>query len=141
MRAIYTILLLPTFAGIGPADAIPSNSHRLTLEDLVSVEPIGETALSPDGRTVAMVRAGQIALLPAEGGWPVTLTISTGGKSGLSWSPDGRKLAFASQGSIWTVPVAGGQPKRSTRATGRRRSETGRRPWAAMVAEGEMDSV
>ena len=88
--------------------------RRLTLEDLLSVEPIGETALSPDGKTFATARGGQIVLLPAEGGWPVPLTSSSGGKSGLSWSPDGSTLAFASQGSIWTVPVAGGSPRRLT---------------------------
>lgn len=89
---------------------------RLTLQDLLSVEPIGETALSPDGKTVAFVRSGQIDLLSTAGGWPVLLTSTQGGKTGLSWSPDGSQLAYASQGSIWAVPVAGGAPKRLTNA-------------------------
>ena len=88
----------------------------LTLEDLVSVEPITETALSPDGKIFAIVRNGQIYLLPSQGGWPVTLTSSQGSKSGLSWSPDGRKIAFSSQGNIWSVSANGGQPVRLTRA-------------------------
>jgi dipeptidyl aminopeptidase/acylaminoacyl peptidase len=91
-------------------------SRRLTLEDLLSVEPVGETALSPDGKTFAMSRNGQIVLMPAEGGWPVTLTSSAGGKAGLNWSPDSRTLAYASAGGIWTVPAAGGTPKRLTNA-------------------------
>src|SRR5580704_8706421 len=91
-------------------------SRRLTLEDLLSVEPVGETALSPDGKTFAMSRNGQIVLMPAEGGWPVTLTSSAGGKAGLNWSPDSRTLAYASGGGIWTVPAAGGTPKRLTNA-------------------------
>jgi dipeptidyl aminopeptidase/acylaminoacyl peptidase len=99
---------------LGAADA--PEPHRLTLEDLLSVEPAGEAAPSPDGKTVAIVRDGQIVLLPAGGGWPVTLTSSAGGKSGLSWSPDGKFIAFASQGSIWTVAAAGGQPHRLTRS-------------------------
>src|ERR1700754_4477990 len=74
---------------------------RLTLQDLLSAEPIGETALSPDGKTVAFVRSGQIDLLSTAGGWPVLLTSTQGGKTGLSWSPDGTQLAYASQGSIW----------------------------------------
>ena len=90
--------------------------HRLTLEDLLSAEPIGDAALSPDGKTFALARAGQIQLLPADGGWPVTLTSSAGAKSGLDWSPDSRAIAYASQGSIWTVSVDGGPPKRLTRA-------------------------
>ena len=89
---------------------------RLTLQDLLSVEPIGETALSPDGKTVAFVRSGQIDLLSTSGGWPILLTSTQGGKTGLSWSPDGMHLAYASQGSIWAVPVAGGVPKRLTNA-------------------------
>ena len=93
-----------------------ADSHRLTLEDLLSAEPIGDAALSPDGKTIAITRGGQIDLLPSDGGWPVTLTSSAGGKSGLNWSPDGRSIAFASQGSIWTVSVDGGSPKRLTHA-------------------------
>src|SRR5215475_14503140 len=91
-----------------------AQTHRLTLEDIVSVEGIGETALSPDGKTFAMTRAGQIVLMPSEGGWLTTLTSNAGGKSGLSWSPDGRMIAYASQGGIWAVNASGGAPRRLT---------------------------
>src|SRR5580704_15411714 len=93
---------------------LSAQSHRFTLEDLVSVEPVGESVLSPDGKTVVMTRNGQIVLMPSEGGWLVALTSTAGGKSGLSWSPDGRMIAYASQGSIWVVPAAGGTPRRLT---------------------------
>ncbi len=96
--------------------AASADGHKLTLEDLLSVEGIGDAALSPDGKSFAITRTGQINLLPSEGGWPVTLTSSAGGKSGLSWSPDSRHIAYASQGSIWTVSADGGQPKRLTHA-------------------------
>jgi dipeptidyl aminopeptidase/acylaminoacyl peptidase len=89
---------------------------RLTLLDLLSVEPIGETALSPDGNTLALTRSGQIVLLPATGGWPTPLTSSLGGKSELAWSPDGKQIAYASQGSIWVVSTSGGSPRRLTGA-------------------------
>jgi dipeptidyl aminopeptidase/acylaminoacyl peptidase len=94
----------------------PVNSARLTLQDLVSTEGLGETVLSPDGSTFAISRNGQIALMPSNGGWPETLTSTVGGKSGIAWSPDGKRLAFVSQGGIWVVPVAGGAPKRLTNA-------------------------
>jgi dipeptidyl aminopeptidase/acylaminoacyl peptidase len=110
MRTFVTFLAAVGIA-LGAAE-----SHKLTLEDLLSAEPIGETALSPDGKTLAITRSGQIALLPAEGGWPVTLTSAAGAKSGLNWSPDSRTLAYASDGSIWTVPINGRQPKRLTHA-------------------------
>jgi dipeptidyl aminopeptidase/acylaminoacyl peptidase len=107
---------------------------RLTLQDLLSVEPIGETALSPDGKTIALVRSNQIVLLPSEGGWPVLLTSTQGGKTGLAWSKDGQKLAYASQGSIWIVPVVGGAPRRLTNApagAGDPRQATDRAPqWS-----------
>ncbi len=105
----------PVF-GQASASRSQTESHKITLEDLVSAEPVGQKALSPDGETVAMIRGGQILLLPAEGGWPTTLTTSAAGKSGLDWSRDGRQIAYASQGSIWTVSVAGGQPRRLTNA-------------------------
>ncbi len=111
-----------------------AQGRRVTLDDLLSVEAIGETALSPDGKTFAMTRNGQIVLMPSEGGWPVTLTSSTGGKSGLSWSPDGHSIAFASQGGIWTVSIAGGAPRRLTNAAaggGDPRSASDRAPqWS-----------
>ncbi len=106
--------LLPQIAIRGLVQA--QTPVRLTLQDLLSADPIGETALSPDGKTFALVRNQQIALLQADGGWPVTLTSTQGGKSGMAWSPDGKRLAFVSQGSIWTVPVEGGAPTRLTDA-------------------------
>lgn len=107
--------LLPLLLAL--SGIVAAQNHRLTLEDLVSAEPVGETALSPDGRMFAMTRNGQIALMPSTGGWPATLTSTAGGKSGLSWSPDGRSIAFASNGGIWVVSASGGAPRRLTNAT------------------------
>ena len=97
----FTVLL----ALAGRVCAAPADTHRLTLEDLLSTEAVADAVLSPDGKTMAMTRGGQIDLMLAEGGWPITLTTSSGGKSGLSWSPDSRYIAYASQGSIWKVSV------------------------------------
>jgi len=117
-RAFSTHLLTAALF-VATTDAIPSHAQsgaRLTLQDILSSEGIGETTLSPDGKTFALTRNGQIVLLPSDGGWPVTLTSTQAGKSGLAWSPDGKQLAYASQGSIWIVPVIGGQPHRLTNA-------------------------
>jgi dipeptidyl aminopeptidase/acylaminoacyl peptidase len=115
----FSSWLLTAALVIAATDAVPSHAQsgaRLTLQDILSSEGVGETALSPAGKTFALTRNGQIVLLPSEGGWPVTLTSTQGGKSGLAWSPDGKQLAYASQGSIWIVPVSGGQPHRLTNA-------------------------
>jgi dipeptidyl aminopeptidase/acylaminoacyl peptidase len=89
-------------------------ANKITLEDLVSLHALGEPVLSPDSKQFAFVRAGQIELLPADGGWPVTLTTSPGRKAELSWSPDSQTLAFVNQGSVWVVPVSGGKPAQIT---------------------------
>ncbi len=127
-------LLLLAVSNLFVAARATAQSHRFTLEDLLSVEPVGETALSPDGKTFAIARGGQVALMPSEGGWLITLTSTSGGKTGLNWSPDGRMIAYASGGSIWTVPASGGPPKRLTRAypgTGDPRTAADRDPqWS-----------
>ncbi len=132
IAAVLGSVLLPHAAVSGTVQA--QTPVRLTLQDLLSAEPIGETALSPDGKTFALVRNQQIALLPANGGWPVTLTSTQGGKSGMAWSSDGKRLAYASQGSIWTVPAEGGAPARLTNAPpggGDPRQATDREPrWS-----------
>ncbi len=113
---IFTVLIV---ALLGFAESLfpaSAGSHKLTLDDLLSAESIGDAVLSHDGKTFAITRGGQIDLMPSDGGWPVTLTSSPGSKSGLNWSPDSRYIAYASQGSIWTVSVDGGQPKRLTHA-------------------------
>ncbi len=88
----------------------------LTLQDLLSIEAQVDASISPDGKTIAFGRGGQIVLMPSAGGWPETLTSTTGGKSGMSWSPDGKTIAYASQGNIWVVSAAGGAPHRLTSA-------------------------
>jgi dipeptidyl aminopeptidase/acylaminoacyl peptidase len=122
------------FSGIAGPGLFAQGSGRLTLQDLLSVEPIGETALSPDGKTIAFTRNGQIVLMPAGGGWPVPVTSTLGGKSGIAWSPDNKQLAFVSQGSIWVVPAGGGNPHRLTNApagAGDPRQATDRAPvWS-----------
>jgi Tol biopolymer transport system component len=114
LRGLVLTAVFATTASHLRANAQEGN--QLTLQDLLAVEPIGESSLSPDGKTIAFTHSGQIFLLPAEGGWPVPLTSSQGGKSGLDWSPDGKRIAYASQGSIWVVSAVGGVPHRLTNA-------------------------
>jgi len=113
IRLILPVLLAATVTVVASTTA---DRARITFEDLVSVEPIGTPALSPGGTELALVENGQLVLMPAAGGWPVTLTTTPGGKSAPAWSPDGQSIAFVSQGSIWTVPSRGGEPRRLTQA-------------------------
>jgi dipeptidyl aminopeptidase/acylaminoacyl peptidase len=103
--------------GVAPlvyAGAVPSAPAKLTLEDLIDATGLSSVSLSPDGSKFAIVRDGQIDLVSSNGGWPVHLTTSTGGKQGGKWSPDGSTIAFVGGGSIWEVPSAGGEPVRLT---------------------------
>jgi dipeptidyl aminopeptidase/acylaminoacyl peptidase len=75
-----------------------------------------ETRLSPDGKSLATTYNGQIALMPAGGGWPTQLTSTAGAKSGFTWSSDSKQLTYVSQGSIWVVSIAGGAPRQLTSA-------------------------
>ena len=108
LPSLVIVLSVGVIAGAGPRDA------GITLEDLVSSDGIATPTLSPGGREFAFTSDGQIELLAVDGGWPVVLTTTGGGKSGLNWSPDGKRLAFASQGGIWIVDAAGGPPRRLT---------------------------
>jgi dipeptidyl aminopeptidase/acylaminoacyl peptidase len=135
-RRLFHSIVVPALL-FSITQAVPSYAQtkvHLTLEDILPPEGIGETALSPDGKTIAFTRNEQLVLLPAKGGWPVTLTSTLGGKSGVAWSPDGNSLAYVSQGGIWVVPVAGGAPRRLTNAppgAGDPRQATDRAPqWS-----------
>lgn len=116
------------------AGAATNSPVKLTLEDLADTSGLSQVSLSPDGRQFAVVRGGQIELVSSDGGWPVTLTTTVGGKQGIKWSPDGNSIAYASEGSIWAVPVAGGRPVRLTdsqRGAGDPRTATDRDPqWS-----------
>jgi dipeptidyl aminopeptidase/acylaminoacyl peptidase len=115
-RRTSTAAIVAIFALAAALPAQSAKPGRITLEDLLSIESTGGPVLSPDGTQFALTRGEQILLMPSDGGWPVTLTTTAGGKSGLSWSPDGQQIAYASQGGIWVVSVAGGPPKRLTNA-------------------------
>lgn len=114
IRFVISVSALMALASLRlPAQDLRA-AARITPGDLEAVYSPLHPVLSPDGKYFAIVQRGQIALLPVEGGWPIGLTTTPGGKSEISWSPDSGELAFVSGGSIWVVPTSGGQPRKLT---------------------------
>lgn len=74
----------------------------------------GRMALSPDGRTLAVVvsdPAGMqmLWLRPLEGQTAMPLA-GTEGAGSPFWSPDSKSIGFVAQGQLKTIEVAGGEP-------------------------------
>jgi dipeptidyl aminopeptidase/acylaminoacyl peptidase len=80
-----------------------SAPRQLTFSKAGASQP----AISPDGQTLAFVRAvdgkPQIFLLPLKGGEAMQLTHSKHGAGGPVWSPDGSKIAFTASIGLSTL--------------------------------------
>ncbi|HZR32687.1 MAG TPA: S9 family peptidase [Terriglobales bacterium] len=74
--------------------------QRLSVEKLFMTRSLVGTAWSPDGKTIAFVTnisgRSNIWTVPAEGGWPVQLTVSNQRQFSPAWSPTGKWIAYMS---------------------------------------------
>ena len=79
---------------------VEQNQQSLSMEKLYMTRIVGDTAWSPDGKTVAFVSniSGRqnLWLVPSEGGWPTQLTISDQRQTQPAWSPNGKWIAYIS---------------------------------------------
>ena len=77
-----------------------------------------QSALSPDGKTVAFCYQGDIFTVSAKGGEARQITSSSSYEADPVWSADGKQLIFSSyrEGSkdVWAAPATGGTPKQLT---------------------------
>lgn len=84
----------------------------------VSTNWFRDVALSPDGKTIVFVHAGDLYTVPASGGRAVPLTVSPAYESRPVWSHDGKYIAFASDrhgnDDVFVMPAAGGTATRLT---------------------------
>ncbi len=109
--------------------------RRVDTDFVFDLPSVAEPALSPDGATVAYVRAqtdrdalemrAHIEAMPYTGGEARQLTNGPRDRSPL-WSPDGRTLAFVRRedgerkdgrplaAQVWLLPLEGGEPRRLT---------------------------
>ena len=72
----------------------------LTIEKLFMTRQVGRPTWSPDGKQIAFISnmsgRNNLWLVPAEGGWPVQLTVSDQRQTAPAWSPDGKWIAYQS---------------------------------------------
>ena len=83
-----------------PDAQVEQNEESLSLQRLYMTRAIGDTAWSPDGKSIVFVSnisgRNNLWLVSAEGGWPQQLTVSDQRQTSPAWSPDGKWIAFQS---------------------------------------------
>jgi dipeptidyl aminopeptidase/acylaminoacyl peptidase len=83
-----------------PDAQVEQNEESLSLERLYMTRAIGDTAWSPDGKTIVFVSnisgRNNLWLVPAESGWPMQLTVSDQRQVAPAWSPEGKWIAYQS---------------------------------------------
>ena len=84
--------------------------RSLTIEKLYMTRQMGRPTWSPDGKSIAFISnmsgRNNLWLVPAEGGWPVQLTVSDQRQSSPAWSPDGKWIAYQSDydgDELWDI--------------------------------------
>lgn len=107
MKKLSLFLLASlTVSGLQAANV---NDHPLWLRN---------TAISPDGKTIAFTYHGDIFTVPVAGGTARQITSNPAYDTAPVWSPDGKNIAFASDrlGSkdVFIVDANGGTPRRVT---------------------------
>jgi dipeptidyl aminopeptidase/acylaminoacyl peptidase len=84
--------------------------RTLTIEKLYMTRQVGRPTWSPDGKSIAFISnmsgRNNLWLVPAEGGWPVQLTVSDQRQTAPAWSPDGKWIAYQSDydgDELWDI--------------------------------------
>ena len=83
-----------------PDADVEQGEESLSLPRLYMTRQIGDTAWSPDGKSIVFVAnitgRNNLWLVPADGGWPTQLTVSDQRQTHPTWSPDGKWIAYQS---------------------------------------------
>ena len=83
-----------------PDADVEQGEESLSLPRLYMTRLVGDTAWSPDGKSIVFVSnitgRNNLWLVAAEGGWPTQLTVSDQRQTHPTWSPDGKWIAYQS---------------------------------------------
>jgi dipeptidyl aminopeptidase/acylaminoacyl peptidase len=84
--------------------------RSLTIEKLYMTRQIERATWSPDGKSIAFISnmsgRNNLWIVPAEGGFPVQLTVSDQRQAAPAWSPDGKWIAYQSDydgDELWDI--------------------------------------
>lgn len=104
---IYRLNLAAPDAKPEPISVVASGDEASGDLQRLSVDrEISESALSPDGKSIAVVARGDIFIRQTTEGYPTRrVTASAGRERDIAWSPDGRVLYFSSDDP--GLPAAG----------------------------------
>lgn len=105
-----------------------ASKRVITPQDLWAMKRLSNPALSPDGRTVALVvqewnieankSTSNIWLVPTTGGEPRRLTTAQASDGSPVWSPDGTRIAFVSKrgedqaAGLYVIRTDGGEAEK-----------------------------
>src|SRR5438045_6083279 len=83
-----------------PDADVEQGEEILSLQRLYMTRQIGDTAWSPDGKSIVFVSnitgRNNLWLVSSDGGWPMQLTVSDQRQSNPTWSPNGKWIAYQS---------------------------------------------
>ena len=135
LDAIGALILGTCVAVIGVALATMSTAHAaddvMTPKHVAKLGGVVSSAISPDGKQVAYVRAvpREVGKEDSGSSWTELYVVDESGKSrpyitgktsvrGVKWTPDGKGIAFLAkrsddkQTSLYIIPVAGGEARK-----------------------------